>query len=724
MTPLSLLYLLAAGALVRGDEPAKAKEETPKVPSATVVVATKTERLDQETPATVTALDQEAMEARQAQRLPDLVRYEPGLSVGRKPDRQGATSFNIRGIDENRVLVLVDGVKVPDGPASGHSFSRDLVDLGALKRVEILRGPGSALFGSDALGGVVSYTTKDASELLAQGSTFGGGFRTSFDGADRSQGATATAAGRQGSWDGLVLATRREGHELTPALGGANPLDIRTTDLLGKMSYRRDVHTFRFQAGALRRETEARLLSSEGSFNFGPSPTLISGAHGEDEQRRSQFSFIHQWEDASRVFERVETRVYRQEARTDERSSERRTTSGVQRDREGLSRFEQGITGLSIQGEARALGEASAHRLTLGLDASRTDTSRPRWKTETNRATGTSSTTVGGESFPNKVFPDTTTDRIGLYVQDEWALGERWSLIPGLRWDRTRMSPRPDAESDRSNTLGAVVKGYDLNAVSPKMSVLSKLGRAWSAYAQYAEGFRTPPYDDANLAFTNFASRYTVLPNGDLKSEHSRGVEIGVKAEAQGDRFALALFQNTYRDFIDTVAVVPPPASVPAGFLAFQSRNLTSVRIRGVEAKGALGLGDFTLAASAAWAEGDDLEHDRPLDGVEPAKAVLGLAWRAEGDVYGVEGVLSGVARKTRTSSPTAFRTPGYGTVDLMAHWRATRWLKLQAGVFNAFDRVTWAWSDVRGQQEGSAVLSRYTQPGRTWTVSLTAAWK
>ncbi|MGQ2932221.1 MAG: TonB-dependent receptor plug domain-containing protein, partial [Sphingopyxis sp.] len=91
--------------------------------------------------------------------IKDLVRFEPGVSVRRQPARFGAAlgstgragneDFTIRGIGGNRVLIQVDGVRVPMGFSFGaQSVGRgDSVDIGLVKSVEILRGPASALYG-------------------------------------------------------------------------------------------------------------------------------------------------------------------------------------------------------------------------------------------------------------------------------------------------------------------------------------------------------------------------------------------------------------------------------------------------------------------------------------------------------------------------------------------------------------------------------------------------
>ena len=134
-----------------------------------VVTATRTAARAEDLPVTVSVKTDEQIADELVTDIRDLVRFEPGVSVQPQPARFGAAlgatgragndSFNIRGIGGNRVLIQVDGVRVPDGFSFGAQASGrgDYVDLGLIKSVEILRGPSSALYGSDGLAGAVSF---------------------------------------------------------------------------------------------------------------------------------------------------------------------------------------------------------------------------------------------------------------------------------------------------------------------------------------------------------------------------------------------------------------------------------------------------------------------------------------------------------------------------------------------------------------------------------------
>jgi hemoglobin/transferrin/lactoferrin receptor protein len=172
-----------------------------------VITATRTPLKIEDAPITLSLITAEQIADELATDIRDLIRFEPGVSVQRQParfnaalsptGRAGNDSFNIRGIGGNRVLIQVDGVRVPDGFSFGAQASGrgDYVDLGLIKSVEILRGPSSALYGSDGLAGAVSFVTSDPEDFLTDGKSVGGLLRAAYNSADEEFSETAILAG-------------------------------------------------------------------------------------------------------------------------------------------------------------------------------------------------------------------------------------------------------------------------------------------------------------------------------------------------------------------------------------------------------------------------------------------------------------------------------------------------------------------------------------------------
>lgn len=161
-----------------GDSPT---EEAPGYFETVTVSSTLNPATTMETPGTVSVIDSATIERRLMQNIGDLVKFEPGVYIDANITRIGLNGFNIRGIGGNRLLTQVDGVETSEqfdfGPFNVQQFT---LDLDSLKQVEIMRSSGSAVYGSDALGGVVSFFTKDPGDYL-QGRRFHAAGKASYD---------------------------------------------------------------------------------------------------------------------------------------------------------------------------------------------------------------------------------------------------------------------------------------------------------------------------------------------------------------------------------------------------------------------------------------------------------------------------------------------------------------------------------------------------------------
>lgn len=162
-TPKSRLALavIAATASLAQSNVVVAEDKTtyqPTLMDQVTVTATRSEKQLKDVAASVTVVDEEQIEKELVTDIKDLVKYEPGVNVG-SDGRTGSEGYNIRGMDGNRVKIMVDGIDQPKQFNSGFTYQRaqrDYVDLDTLKAVEVVKGPSSSLYGSDAIGGIVA----------------------------------------------------------------------------------------------------------------------------------------------------------------------------------------------------------------------------------------------------------------------------------------------------------------------------------------------------------------------------------------------------------------------------------------------------------------------------------------------------------------------------------------------------------------------------------------
>lgn len=734
--------------------------ETPRLREISVT-ATRTERAADDVPATVNTIDAQGMERGLVRDIRDLVRYEPGISAPNDPDRFGATGFNIRGLTENRVVLQVDGVRLPDffrfsiGPFN--TVPRNFVDLDSLKRVEILRGPSSSLYGSDALGGVVTYLTKDPADYLGgRVAPWYFSNRTTFASVDTSWTNTVTATGGTGPVAGLAVLTVRGAGEVetqgtndsvSPIRTVANPQDSTLENALLKLvATPSSDQLLRLTYEQFVNDVNTNVLS----LNFAtPRTTSI---FGDDTFRRQRASFDYEYTNpAGGWLASAKATLYWQASDTNESSTEtrNRTTTGCSGITAGQSAcvvprlftFDQSIYGATGLAESRVAFGASAHRILYGVDANWTDTEALRDATIVNTTRGTITKTLAGETLPVRDFPPSTQQRIGLFVQDEITFfGGRLDVIPALRYDDYRLTVQPDLLYALNTPRGVRASDFSDSAWSPKLGGIWRFTPRTSAYANWATGFRSPPYDDLNAAFRNVVQSYAIVPNPNLISEKSNGFELGLRGDYGTARFATAVFYNRYQDFIDSqVALRCPgdPRCVPGFGSTFQSINRGRVRIWGIEARGDYVFArGWTATGSAAFAEGDDLDLDQPINSINPLKGVVAVRYDDPGAGYGVAATLTAVAQKSqgdidssRTTQPPLFQTPGFALLDLTVYWNPFKNLTVTAGLFNVFDKKYWLWADVfrtgigpnttAPQNPPAASIDRYTSPGRNVAVSL-----
>ncbi len=726
----ALAALGAAGAGAAAEPPATdaALGRAPVVVESVTVVAARFEQPVREVAAAVGRIERLELERRQAQDLADALRAEPGVSVGRDAGRFGAGSIRIRGIDGNRVALQVDGVPVPDGFAIG-SFSnagRELVEVEAVARVEVLRGPASAAYGSDALGGVVQLTTRDPAELLGPEDGAAWELDLSADGRDHALRTSALAAGQGRRWRLLALASRRDGEERDNE-GDVAPNPAATRDSTGLVKLvgllERGWLTFALDGERGGAETDVRHLVG-GPGQFATTEKMLA----DDRSEHLRVSLALELDSAAAWRSETTARVFwsgsgvEQETRQ-WRGPDPRTPHPTLRER----RFEldSDLAGGSVAVRSRWAAGRFDHDLAWGAELERTRLAERRNGRQIDLVTGAATAVVLGEVLPVRDFPRSEAVALGVFVLDSIALGDgRWRLLPALRYDRYRTRAEPDAIF-RADNPGLETVDTDDGRLTPKLGLVRALTGSQSVFVQVAEGFRAPPVYDVNVGFTIPSLGYEAVPNPGLRPERSLGVEIGWRVETPRLASQVSVYDNRYQDLIESRALVGrDPVS---GTTLFQSVNRDRATIRGAEARLRLALTGrlegWSLDFGGAWAEGRDTRRDEPLNGVDPPKLTAGAGYAGRDGRWTGELLLTlvdGKQGEVDTSVADLFAPPGYGVLDLFATWGPRPGLTLRAALTNVLDRRYWSWSTLRGVVAADPRLDFYTEPGRALLVGAT----
>ena len=688
------------------------------------MVAARLPRPVQDVVGTVDVVSRENLRESMVVRAADVVRYIPGVSVTQDGTRFGDSGFTIRGLSGNRVLQLIDGIPVADQFDIGDfsDATQDYLVPDAISRIEILRGPASALFGSDALGGVVAVLTRDPEEFL-EGERSRIATSATYSGADDSRMINAALAAAGNSLAGVLHLSRLDGHEVDSAASGPeDALDRARESAMAKVTWALgNGDRVRLRADAFHETVDSRL---ETVLGYGRRYVNTTALHGDDTRRRWTTALGYDFERDAGMKHTGRMDLYLASTRVAQRTDELReiATPPLAINRE--FHYEQDLWGAVGDFEGRFEVGRSDHRLGWGFSYDQRRVEESRNGLETNLLTGVETSTLLGESMPVRDFPLSTVTELGIYVHDEVVVG-RVSLIPGLRFDAYEMDARADAMYLADNPNTAIVD-LDQSSWSPKLGVLLRLSERLTAFAQYAHGFRAAPFEDVNIGFDIPRFNYRAIPNPDLKPESSDGLELGLRFGSGWFHLSTAVFGASYDDFIESrVNLGPDPDT---GVLIFQSLNIAEARVYGAEFKVEADLDRWlrglSVAAAANWTRGENKDNDRPLNSIDPPEAVLRVAWapRASMRFTLMSTFVEGQDRVDE--SRVDLFTPGsFVTVDSLATLEPLRNVRIDLGIFNLFDETYWRWPSVRSRPEGDPTIGALSSPGRYGSVSVHVAF-
>ncbi|KAF1012247.1 MAG: Hemin receptor [Pseudomonas fluorescens] len=692
------------------------------------ISATRQEQAVDSVPSTVSVHDREELDRQNANTIREVVCYEPGVSVGGAGGRSSNSGYNIRGIDGDRILTQVDGVEVPDNFFNGPyaKTRRNYVDPEIVKRVEILRGPASALYGSSAIGGAVSYFTLDPEDIIKPGQDYGARLKTGYSSADESWLTSGTVAGRVQDLDGLLHLSQRNGHEMESYDGnnatglartGANPEDARTTNVLAKLGWNYgDDNRLGLTYEKFKDDRDVNLKSAVGGpFTGGRGFNFYRDRRGNDTITRERFGIENKFSLDSPVADHIKTSLNYQIAKTDQTTAEiYQPSRKVLRTRDTLYEEKQWVFDAQLD-KAFSIGDTD-HVVTYGTTLKQQKVTGSREGSATCLAVGGGCTAIGAPSTTASDsvkkasdFPDPTINTYSLFAQDQIAW-DKWTFLPAVRYDYTQLKPKLTQEFlntvDPSRIYANSDKNKTWHRVTPKFGLTYALTENYTWFGQYAEGFRTPSAKALYGRFENLQQGYTVEPNPDLKPESSKGVETGIRGNFDAGSFDVAVYYNKYRDFIDE------DASVAGGTQQqFEANNIKHATIKGVEAKGRLNLDAFGAPhglytqGSVAYTYGRNDDTGEPLNSVNPLKGVFGLGYDQEN--YGALVSWTLVKKQNRVDSTTffapdgnstngPFKTPGFGVVDLTGFYKVTKDITVNGGLYNLTDKKYWNWDDVR----------------------------
>jgi hemoglobin/transferrin/lactoferrin receptor protein len=646
-----------------------------------IVTATRRETPAFETPYATHALDLATQASERAFRsLPSALDSVPGVMT--QKTAFGQESPFIRGFTGFRTLLLVDGIRVNNSVfRDGPNQYWGLVDPLALARLELVKGPSSVVYGSDAIGGTANGLTR-APELRAE-SAWSRRAYYRFSSAEESHIGRGEISANVGDQFGFI--------------GGASYKtfgDLRAGGDTGQLSH-----------------TGYDELDSDAKFVFAPREHLrvtLAWQHAEQEAVPRWHSTVFSKSfagttlgtDLQRDTDENRDFAYARLDADDLGGAVERAQFTVSYQRHGETEFRVPANGrLQIQGfRVDTLGvgaqfESPATRLgtwTFGADYYRD------WVD----SHGARQLVAGGPLVPQPrgtVADDASYDLVGAFAQDELNVGEKWTVTAGGRYTFARaeagvVDPDPAALPN----VGPLAD--DWNSVVGSGRALFRATEHWHLFAGISQGFRAPNLSDLTR-FDTARSGELETPSPNLKPEQFISYEVGVKTQHERVNGYAAYF---YTDISDMIVRFPTGALIngqPEVTRANSGRGF----VHGVELAGEWRVGGgWSLWGDVTWMEGEletpvspGVSATAPLSRVQPATAHLGGRWRAPQKRWWIETAVTLAARADKlsfedqrdTQRIPPGGTPGYAVWHVRGGWRVREGVDVFAGIENILDK-------------------------------------
>jgi hemoglobin/transferrin/lactoferrin receptor protein len=626
------------------------KEKTPTPPAVheeLVVTATRYELDSFQTPVPISVVSSEDLARQQPEKMVDALKQLPGVDVSGEGPFRGLPV--IRGMDSNRVLILVDGQRLNNARESTEfaGIQPGLVDLSMVDHIEVVRGPSSVLYGSDAIGGVINIITKQQAfqqDVFKLGGAVGYEYG---DAAESNRGhAEVNGAGNR--------TTFHIGASAFEAKDYSSPEGVVPNSGMKQRSFDGNLRFLVGESSVLRLDTEVTQTRDIGFPGFDPETSGIDISFPRFD--RSKYALTYETGPFAGLNGFSVTTYYQ----TVVKESKRNFSFGPTFFLNNFTRSDIDSWGLN----AKSSADFTSQHVTFGLDFyqdslhDETTASNPF---ETNN---------------DVAVPDSDQRGYGIYAQDEITLSPRFQLAVGARADRYTFVSQDDPRYQGTPL------DVDETAGSGNVSARYQATKNVALTALVGRGYRAPNIQERSFFGLATQPDTYILQNPNLKSETSLNYELGFKVRYAKYSGGFNIYQNNVNDFIGLVFLGPFPEDPDLTQAQFQ--NTERATIRGAEFQLEWYLSDtWTTFGNVSYIRGTDDKTDDPLPLIAPVKGVLGV--RFQQPRWWGELATRMLARQDDVP-PGYEPTPGFAVIDLRGGYDFRMGLTLQAALENVGD--------------------------------------
>lgn len=681
----------------------------------------------QNTAASVTDIKRDSMDQTGVQDMADIVKYLPLVQApfsvyggGTYIDSAGTSSYNIRGIDANRIGLDIDGVDIAEAaispympPASMNKrgAGRDYIEPEMLSSVDIASGTTDV--STDGVGGRVSFKNKSPYDYLKNDQNVAATVKAGYHSADESWLSSVTGAVGNDAVKALVAYAHRDGHETNGnSKTKAYKTDWQQDAALANISWQLNAaHQLNFTADVFQKEADTIGMDASAFIAF-----KTDTATQNQKVDRSTFAI----EDIYRptqlyLLDKLNTKVWYQKSNNE-------TTTVYDTDtyrRNFLNRYEQISTGIKLDAQK----ELDRQFIKYGFIFDQKKYSSDRSDIRSNGQIA---------PFDGTYLTDSTLDRYALYISDQFKFypqEKELSITPSLRVEHQQYKPQES---------GSKIEAKDFNYLAPGLTASYQITPENYTYMKYARGARIPsPMEMGGSYETSNGASYLVKGNSNLNKETSDAFEIGLKSTAiDGLNFDLTGFYTIYSDFIDYKDISPSPRNP-----IYQAENIADAKIWGAELSARVDLAEFiensegfSVAVVAGKSRGSAKNGaglKTGLNSVQPEKASLTFAYDDPDRVFGFGLTATAVGSKKAQLDSSTFQpnkeqlkyenVAGYTIFDLSAYWNINKATKLNVAMNNIFDKTYWNYAAIGtlNATEKAEMIDRAAEPGRNISASI-----
>ncbi|WP_426613637.1 TonB-dependent hemoglobin/transferrin/lactoferrin family receptor [Bradyrhizobium sp. McL0616] len=689
------------------------------------VAATKTKERAIDALAPVSSISLDQIQGLQPNRLSDVFYSVPGVSFQERGD-DPATVINVRGLqDFGRVAVVVDGAR-QNYQRTGHNANGSFfLDPELIGGVDVVRGPTANIYGSGAIGGLVSFRTKDINDVLRPGERWGVDLSGSY-GSNNARGLGSVFGGVRATPDvdifgGAVYRTQgnyKDGNGTEIGNTGnqveAGLMKVTVRPALGhEVKFGAVFQDYQYDIGQINRgpTTSAALIAlNRGSSVYASDAKNYTGTVTWNYALPSDNLFDWHMSAYANRTENDQIKIYDYGAPT---------------------AYCNGGLGNNISG---CVGSSRAYVLdTFGFDANNT--------TRFNVGDWRNAFTYGVDAFQDDVITTdsrgnsnvTTPSGIrtvsGGFLQLKQNYGTWFEAVSAIRYDRYNL------QSGSTNTGG--------DRFSPKITLGVTPVAGFQPYVSYAEGYRAPSITETVISGAHAtgggpalfacpdgsAGVFCFLPNAKLRPEVGKNKEVGFNLKydniftaSDSFRGKINLFRNDVSDYIDLV---------PFGFVAFpgfgsfaqfyQYQNIANARIQGFEAETMYDAGDWFVGVAGHYIQGKNAATNIGLATITPRKVVT------TGGVRLLDRTLILTAQWAsfgpNNDVPAGYLpATGYELVNLYLTYNATKDIVFSASIDNLLNQYYRPYAIPGSSVDGTTqndVLWSSPGPGRVYKAGL-----